>query len=191
MRHRPVSNLENRRLDNPSNRKDILSNLVHKVKSGEVSQEELTAHASTLIIAGGETVATFLAAVTYYLLKTPDAYDRLRKEIRDRFSDPADITASAAQALPYLSAVVSEGLRIYPPGSQGFPRVSPGATVDGVWVPAGVEVYTSAWSVTHDAANFEAPHEFRPERWMDANSPDIREASQPFSLGPRGCLGRK
>jgi hypothetical protein len=52
-------------------------------------------------------------------------------------------------------------------------------------------VYTSAWTVTHNEANFESPDEFRPERWLDPDSKDVREASQPFSLGPRGCLGRK
>lgn len=49
-----------------------------------------------------------------------------------------DINATAAQQLPYLQATISEGLRIYPPGSQGFPRVSPGANIDGFWVPKGV-----------------------------------------------------
>lgn len=38
-----------RRLNNESSRNDILSNVVGKVKSGEVSKEELTAHASTLV----------------------------------------------------------------------------------------------------------------------------------------------
>lgn len=183
--------MRNRRLDSAAERKDFFTNLVAKVKSGEVSQEEMTAHASTLIIAGGETVATFLAAVHYYLLTKPSTYDKLRAEIRSAFTSPSEITAAKAQALPYLSAVVNEGLRIYPPGSQGFPRVSPGSRVDGQWVPPGAECYTSAWTLTHDAANFERPHEFCPERWTDPASRDVREASQPFSLGPRGCLGRK
>lgn len=89
-------------------------------------------------IAGGETVATFLAAVTYYLLKNPAAYQKLQEEIRGRFKDGNEITAMSAQQLPYLQAVISEGLRIYPPGSQGFPRTCPGATIDGHWVPQGV-----------------------------------------------------
>ena len=40
-------------------------------------------------------------------------------------------------------------------------------------------------------ANFVDPWEFRPERWLGHNKEDILEAAQPFSLGPRGCLGRK
>lgn len=53
------------------------------------------------------------------------------------------------------------------------------------------EVYTSAWTVTHDAQYFHEPMKFLPERWLDENSTDVKDASQPFSLGTRGCLGRK
>ncbi|KAG6357390.1 hypothetical protein INS49_013267 [Diaporthe citri] len=178
------------RLNASSGREDFLTNISEKVKSGEVSQEEMTAHASTLVIAGGETVSTFLAAVTYFLLKNPAAYHRMQQEIRDRYKNESEITAMSAQQLPYLQAVISEGLRIYPPGSQGFPRTCPGATIDGHWVPKGTEVYTSAWTVTHDENNFHDPHAFKPERWLDPARKDNLEASQPFSLGPRGCLGK-
>ncbi|KAL3417255.1 BCL4p [Phlyctema vagabunda] len=179
-----------RRLGSTTTRKDFLATIVDKVRVGEVSQEELTAHASTLIIAGGETVSTFLAAVTYFLLRNPAAYRKLKNEIRMNFSSYNDITSSATQRLPYLQAVISEGLRIYPPGSQGFPRTCPGAYIDGFYVPRGTEVYTSAWTVTHNKNSFHDPYQFKPERWTESACSDIRGASQPFSLGSRGCLGK-
>lgn len=83
-------------------------------------------------------MATFLAATTFHLLKEPSCYVRLTQEVRNRFASYAEIDATAAQQLPYLQAVINEGLRIYPPGSQGFPRVSPGAYVGQHWVPEGV-----------------------------------------------------
>ena len=126
------------RLQRKSTRKDFMSNLVAKVEAGEIEREEMTAHASTLIVAGGETVATFLAATSLYLLKTPDSYSRVRDEVRECFPTYDSINAISAQRLPYLEAVISEGLRIYPPGSQGFPRLSPGAFIDGHWIPEGV-----------------------------------------------------
>ncbi len=89
-------------------------------------------------IAGGETVATFLAATTYYLLRTPGVIRKLEHEIRGRWTSSKDIDATSALQLPYLQAVIHEGLRIYPPGSQGLPRICPGATIDGTWVPPGV-----------------------------------------------------
>ncbi|KAK2752024.1 2og-fe oxygenase family protein [Colletotrichum kahawae] len=129
-----------RRLQGESGRQDFLTNVSEKVKSGEVSQEEMTAHASTLVIAGGETVATFLAAVTFFLLKNPATYLKLQHEIRSNYSSLSEITAMSAQQLPYLQAVISEGLRMYPPGSQGFPRTCPGASIDGHWVPKGGKI---------------------------------------------------
>lgn len=178
------------RVTNRSARKDFLTKVIEKVDSGEINKEELTAHASTLVIAGGETVATFLAATTFYLCKFPEFQRKLQQELHANFKSYGDISATAALQLPYLQAVINEGLRIYPPGSQGFPRISPGAIVDGKWVPPGVEVYTSAWSVTHDERNFHLPHNFIPSRWLDSSCTDVKHASQPFSLGPRGCLGR-
>ena len=77
----------------------------------------MTAHASTLIIPGGETVATFLAATSFYLLKTPDPYSRVRDEVHKRFPTHDSIDAASAQQLLYLQAVIRKGLRIYPLGS--------------------------------------------------------------------------
>jgi hypothetical protein len=131
---------------------------VAKVQSGEIELEEMTAHASTLMyvssqyivmyipwliiqpkrIAGGETTATSLAATLYYVLKTPDVLAKLTDTIRARYKTYGEIDATTALQLPYLQAVIKEALRMHPSGAHGFPRISPGATVDGHWVPAGV-----------------------------------------------------
>jgi cytochrome P450 len=161
-------------------------------------------------IAGGETTAHTLSSAVYYLLKTPESKRRLFDEVRSRYTDFDEIDATSALQLPYLRAVINEALRIHPSGAQGFPRVSPGMTVHGLYVPPGVrylidtlfqthqaekiyqtEIYTSAWAVTHDPRNFEDPNKFRPERWLDPSCTDVKEASQPFSLGSRACVGRK
>ncbi|KAI3333250.1 cytochrome P450 [Ustulina deusta] len=179
-----------KRLASKSSRKDFLTLLVDKVRNGEVEKEELTAHVSTLAIAGGEAISTFLTGTTCFLLQHPDKLRRLVDEIRGAFGSFEDIHAQPAQQLKYLQAVVNEGLRLYPPGPQGFPRVSPGFELHGHYIPAGTEIYTSAWTVMHDEKYFAEPMEFVPERWLDPDSQDVKEASQPFSLGPRGCLGR-
>ncbi|KAK1689331.1 cytochrome P450 [Colletotrichum godetiae] len=178
------------RLSKKSNRNDFLSTVVKSYEVGAVDEEEMTAHVSTLTIAGGETTATFLAAATYYLLRNPVCLLKLQAEIKSRFSSFEEINATAARQLPYLQAVINEGLRLYAPGSQGFPRLSPGMKVGDIYVPAGAEIFTHAWTLTHSEQYFSDPKSFRPERWLDADSTDVREASQPFSMGPRGCLGQ-
>lgn len=52
-------------------------------------------------------------------------------------------------------------------------------------------VSTNPMAASLSTANFASPFEFRPERWLGVNDKDVLEACQPFSLGPRGCLGRK
>jgi len=72
-------------------------------------------------------------------------------------------------------------------------RISPGEFVDGIWIPKGVEVFTSVFAAHRDPGHFTRADEFHAERWIDGNDEfanDKRSASQPFSLGLRGCIGR-
>lgn len=50
------------------------------------------------------------------------------------------------------------------------------------------------YAVFRSPANFKDPELYLPERWLDTDGPyakDRREALQPFSFGPRNCIGRK
>ena len=89
-------------------------------------------------MAGGETTATSMAAITYHLLKSPASHAKLKHEVRARFRSFEDIDIASALQLKYLQAVLKEGMRIFPASTQGLPRTSPGVEVDGVWVPSGV-----------------------------------------------------
>ena len=144
-----------------------------------------------LVRAGSETTATSLSALTYYLCRTPRAYQKLAQEIRETFNNYEQIDGPAVSSLPYLSAVIEEGLRLFPPFAMGLPRVSPGETVDNNLIPPGAVVYVSTWAASHSEMNFHQPYDFIPERWIDPQCKDVKGASQPFSLGARGCLGRK
>ncbi|KAI3328827.1 cytochrome P450 [Ustulina deusta] len=179
-----------RRLNRESPRQDFFTNLVAKVKAGEVDLEEMTANASTLIIAGGETTATTSAATLYFLLKNPKALAKVTTEVRGRWASYTDIDSNSAQQLPYLQACINEALRLYPSGAQGFPRLSPGRVIDGLWVPRGTEVYTCTWVASRNPDYWNRPDDFIPERWTDPTSTDVKAASQPFSLGYRACPGQ-
>jgi hypothetical protein len=106
----------------------------------EVSDLQLAAHASDFVLAGSETTATALSTITYYLLKTPPVMHTLREEIRGAFQRYEDITDRSTQRLPYLRAVILEGMRMYPPLPFPLPRVVPegGDMVDGHMLPGGV-----------------------------------------------------
>jgi cytochrome P450 len=106
----------------------------------QVSDLQLAAHASDFVLAGSETTATALSAITYYLLRTPKVMGKLQKEIRTTFKAYSEINSKLTQDLPYLGAVILEGLRIYPPLPIALPRVVPdgGDTVDCHHLPGGV-----------------------------------------------------
>lgn len=53
-------------------------------------------------------------------------------------------------------------------------------------------VAVPGWAACHSPLNFCDPGSFVPERWLGDSryADDRREASQPFNIGPRGCIGR-
>lgn len=59
-----------------------------------------------------------------------------------------------------------------------------------------MSVCVASWAAAHSPSNFANPDAFIPERFLDtADSKsrygnDVKKAAQPFSTGPRGCIGR-
>ncbi|KAI1180382.1 cytochrome P450 3A13 [Nemania sp. FL0916] len=96
--------------------------------------------------------------------------------------------------LPYLDAVVSEGLRCFPPIPMSLPRYVPkgGRTIDGFFIPEHTIVSSQAYS-THriDQKVFPEPDLFNPERWFEEeDAPDRRRLFFAFASGGRGCIGK-
>lgn len=119
---------------------DFFTHLVGE-KAPDATVDFLAAQGTTLVAAGTETTSTFLSALTYYLLKYPEALRRLQGELRQTFVNHGEIDGDTTKDLEYLHAVVEEGMRIFAPAPFGLPRVSPGATVCGEWIPKGVRVF--------------------------------------------------
>ncbi|KAF2768179.1 cytochrome P450 [Teratosphaeria nubilosa] len=189
-----------RRLEKKDARPDIWGLVLEKEgHDGALSRREMYANCNIFMMAGTETTATLLSGLTYYLSASPAKLARLTNEIRSTFQDETEITIERLQALPYLHACIEEGLRMYPPVSNGLPRIVPagGVTIEGHEVPAGTKVYTTHLAVYRNAENFRHPYTFFPERWLPREYPEARPfvndrkgALQPFSFGPRSCLGK-
>ena len=103
------------------------------------------------------------------------------------------------QSCTYLRACIDESMRISPAvGSALWREVQAGgAVVDGQLIPAGCVVGTSIYGIHHNAAYYPDPFTFRPERWLvgedisTQGSVDLAQAAlNPFSIGPRGCIGK-
>lgn len=156
------------------------------VPPSEKSVSRLTEEAFTLVGAGTMTTANALNATVYYLLSRPECLARLKEELRAAFPDPSTIRSSAElERLPYLTAVVTEGVRLSKGPPHRFARVSPDEDYkyrrpDGhvETIPRGVPVGMSFIDILEDAEIFPDPHAFRPERWLSAapSSPTYPES---------------
>lgn len=166
----------------------------------ELSEQELGANANILFMAGSETSSTALAGITYWLLKTPSALRKVTEEVRASFTDSSEMTfTTVMERCPYLMACIQEGLRIYPSVPGLLPRIPTKETVvNGITIPPGSEVLILQVAMYWSNRNFSRAREFHPERWLpEATSDpksefynDNREVYQPFSVGPRNCIGR-
>lgn len=92
-------------------------------------------------------------------------------------------------------AVLSEAFRLYPPVAGQMPRVVPegGAMIAGQFVPEGTIVSVAQWPANHSVRNFSDPEQFKPERFLEPEkfAHDDFDVLQPFSTGPRNCIGKK
>ncbi|KAB2568622.1 Averantin hydroxylase [Lasiodiplodia theobromae] len=158
-----------------------------------LTRPKMHANSSAFMIAGTETTATLLSGLTYYLLKNPEAMAKVVREVRALGSED-ELNLETLQRLPYLHACFEEAFRCYPPVPVGLWRLvtGQGTPVCGEWLPAGTRVTVPQWASYRSPRNFKDPERFIPERWLPDSGfeTDRKDALQPFSTGPRNCLGK-
>jgi cytochrome P450 len=160
-------------------RTDILSLLMQaRDEDGEpMTDEELRDELVTLLLAGHETTATSVAWAIERLVRHPQKLARL----------VAEIDAGPDGGERYATAVVNETLRVRPV----VPIVARMLTEDfelaGRRLPAGTRVMPSIYLTNRNPRVYEAPDEFRPERFLE-DSPDTFSWI-PFGGGIRRCIG--
>ncbi|KAI4094223.1 MAG: hypothetical protein LQ344_002302 [Seirophora lacunosa] len=129
------------RIENKTSRPDFMTYVLGNGEGeAKMTREEMDSNGSFLVLAGSETNALTCASTTWFFLKNPAVYDRLKKEIREAFKTMDEITVAASSKLPYLHAVINEALRLHPPAAVAAPRLvdRPGVVVSGHEIPVGV-----------------------------------------------------
>lgn len=120
---------------------------------------------------------------------------KLQKELDEALAHDDDPVASFEQVkrLPYLEAVINETLRIHSTSGIGLPREVPegGLTVMGKTFPPGTVLSVPTYTIHRDKRVWgEDVEAFRPERWFEQDQAEIQKTFNPFSFGPRACVGR-
>ena len=149
-----------------------------------MSDLELRDELLTLLFAGHETTGIALAWACYWLHREPAALERLRAEVDGLGEDP---DPEALVKLPYLEAVCSETLRLYPIAPD-VPRMLAGPLEVGGYLlqpPVGVAVSTTALHRREEL--YPEPDKFRPERFLERRFSAFEYT--PFGGGFRRCIG--
>ena len=184
-----------------ANDKPLKMDMLGSFLAHGLTRDEAEGETLVQIIAGSDTTATAMRATLLHLLSNPTAYAALTHEVRTaaregRISSPVTDAESRAK-LPYLQAVVREGLRVWPPvaGLMSVTVPPGGDIIHGLQIPEGTEIGWAAYGVLHDAAVFGPDAAvFRPERWLDADPERLKamlaQADFVFKYGKWQCLGK-
>ncbi|KAL1625079.1 hypothetical protein SLS56_007506 [Neofusicoccum ribis] len=190
---------------------DIWSLALAQHDKGALDIEDMKANANLFMVAGSETTATFLSGFLYNMLMSPVKMEKLVAEVRSSFRSEEELTIENIQALKYLAACFDESLRQrqFTPLfhkdllASWMRRVELSVAISSpqMYEAIFLAIFSSPDSFTytayHSPVNFKDPLSFIPERWI-ADDPaaaefenDRKAVLQPFSYGPRNCIGKK
>lgn len=171
---------------------DLLSMYLHAVDevSGErMTDKQLRDEVMTVFIAGHESTANTLSWAYYLLSKFPPAERRLREEVQRVLGDRVPTVADLPN-LKYLTCVIEESMRLYPPTWVQVRDAVEDDVIDGYRIPAKSLVIMSQYVVHRNPALWRDPEGFDPDRFLERKSDDRSRYSYfPFSHGPRTCIG--
>ncbi|KAF5492649.1 Cytochrome P450 monooxygenase lolP1 [Colletotrichum siamense] len=168
------------------------------IKNG-MSREECEAEGLFALVAGSDTTASVIRITLLHLMSNARVYskfkDVIQQAVKAGVSTP--ITYDEGTKIPYLRALIYEGIRIRAPATGLYPKTVPpqGETIHGVFVPGGTAICMNAPAMLKSRAMFGADADlFRPERFLevdDATRASLeREVEMAFGYGRYMCAGK-
>jgi cytochrome P450 len=170
---------------------DLLSMLLaaRDDDGSRMTDRQLRDESITIFLAGHETTTNALSWTWMLLAQNSEVEAKLHEEL-DRVLGGRAPNVEDMANLRYTNQVITESMRLYPP-AWGMARVAIEDTeIAGYPIPKGCGVSLAQWVVHRDPRWFDAPLEFRPERWEGDLAKRLpRFAYFPFGGGPRQCIG--
>jgi cytochrome P450 len=155
--------------------------------------EDLTDEAFTILTAAADTTGNAMTMTSYYVISNPKIYSTLTAELERAFpGSTTNLDYATLQKLPYLTAVIKEGLRLSFGVPGRLPRMieTQDVVLNGYSIPRGTVVGMSSWLMHRNPNIFPNPDIFLPERWLDpVNTAKLEKSFVAFGKGSRQCLG--
>ncbi|TAQ87580.1 hypothetical protein B7494_g4085 [Chlorociboria aeruginascens] len=177
-----------------------------KLSPEEKTPTRLSHDAQVLVMAGTLTTAWTFEIITFWLLRTPSILRKLKEELRTAIPDTkSEVNLGVLEKLPYLNAIMKEGLRLSYGVSCRLARISPteniiyiekssdGKPIKEFIIPPKTPVGLTGVLIHHNETIFPQSKRFWPERWLDAEGQLNRGLDKymvSFTTGSRVCLGK-
>jgi cytochrome P450 family 110 len=173
------------RRSKPESGDDILSLLCNATyENGQpITREHICEELMTFLFAGHETTALSLTWAMYHLHQNPEALSALKQEL----DALPDLSPSSLSSAGYLKAVVQETLRIHPIVTETLRKLKEPIELGEFVLPAGFAVAPATVLAHHNAASYEDPESFKPERFLGRTYSPFQY--MPFGGGHRRCIG--
>lgn len=198
---------------------DTLLGLKLPDEKRKLSEGEVVTLCTEFLNGGTDTTSTALQWIMANLVKYPAVQNKLYRDIVEVVGPPPPLSLSSSpgdglketeefkeedlQKIPYLKAVVLEGLRRHPPGHFVLPHsVTEAVELEGYVVPKNATVNFMVAEMGWDPKVWESPMEFRPERFLqekmagDSGEGQLFDVTgskeikmMPFGAGRRVCPG--
>lgn len=174
-------------IDNPNaNHKHLLGLLLQSPQFNEIQiRDEIV----TFMVAGYETTANTLMFTLSLLANHPEIQSRLREEL---LAHPfhADNWKDWMQSHTYLTAVINESMRLYPPAWIIGRRSLSDDHLGEYLLPANSTVIIDVLLLHRHPDYWENPTQFDPDRFVRTPHPS-KFTFMPFGGGPRVCIGQQ
>lgn len=170
---------------------DVLSTLLSvRDEAGEpMPDKQVRDEVVTMLVAGHESTGATLSWALYLLSRYPQVTRRVEAELAEVLGG----RTPGFQDLPrlqYLSMVLKETLRLYPPFWMLTRTPLTDDTLSGCRVPAGSILMFSSYVTQRRPDFWPNPEAFDPERFLPERSEGRPQfAWYPFGGGPRLCIG--
>ncbi|CAN6312295.1 unnamed protein product [Urochloa humidicola] len=173
---------------NPSKKAVFLDVLL---ANKELSHDDKVAFLLDSLLAGHETTSVLLSIIVYFLGKSPNIVEQLKKEhesIRASKGIDEPLTADDYRKMEYTQRVTSEALRCGNIVKLVHRKVLKDISFKGYVIPAGWKVLPILGAVHLDPSHHVEPQQFNPCRWEGQNQTGAKSFA-PFGGGVRLCPG--